>query len=46
LRAAVELLAEVELRQALILMLQRGEIIGRVDADGEVALRSAEGQAN
>jgi len=46
LRAAVILLVEVELRQALILRLQRGKLIGRVDADGEVALGSAEGHAN
>ena len=46
LRAAVTLLFEVELRQVLIMMLQRGELIGCVDADGEVALRKAGGQAN
>jgi len=40
LRAAVELLAEVELSQALVRMLQRGELIGRVRADGEVELQA------
>jgi hypothetical protein len=42
--AAVKLLTEVELRQAVIQMLQRGDLIGRVDANGEVAVRSAAGE--
>ena len=41
--AAVKLLAEVKGLLATIHLLQRGEVLGFVDADGEVALRYPEG---
>jgi hypothetical protein len=40
LHAACVLHAEVEELQATLRLLQRGEILGKVDADGEVILRA------
>ena len=43
LHAAVLLLGEVEDLQAMIKLLQNGEILGSVDEEGEVVLRMPEG---
>jgi hypothetical protein len=43
LRAACLLHAEIEDRQAALRLLQRGEILGAVDENGEVVLRAKDG---
>lgn len=43
LRAACMLLSEIEDLQATVRRLQRGEVLGSVDADGAVTLRRARG---
>lgn len=40
LQAACYLLAEIEDMQAALRLLQRGEVLGAVDEDGEVVLRA------